>query len=188
MLRKLIAILLTLFLLPIIIFGILLIYFEDGSPGIFKQKRLGIFGKVFYIYKIRTMKNETPSLGTHEVHPSYNLHYGSRLRRFKIDEFPQIFNIVKGDINFIGSRPGLPNQIELKEFRNKEGVLSSKPGITGLAQVCGFDMSDPMKLSKIDSLYLEKRSFFLDLKIIVATFSNLFRNDLKGFIRNNLDV
>ena len=104
------------------------------------------------------------------MHPSYNLHYGSLLRRFKIDELPQIFNIVKGDINFIGSRPGLPNQIELKEFRNKEGVLSSKPGITGLAQVCGFDMSDPMKLSKIDSLYLEKRSFFLDLKIIVATF------------------
>jgi lipopolysaccharide/colanic/teichoic acid biosynthesis glycosyltransferase len=173
-------------LLPLVILAGLLIYFEDGSPAIFKQKRLGKNMKEFTLYKIRTMRNEAPSRGTHEVSKNYNLHFGSFLRKLKIDEFPQIFNVIIGDMNFFGSRPGLPNQIELKKFRESKGVFLSKPGITGLAQVCGYDMSDPEKLSEIDILYIQKCNLLLNIKILIATLTPLFRKDLKRFIIENI--
>ena len=167
---------------PFGILASLLIYFEDGSPAIFKQKRLGKNMKEFTLYKIRTMRNETPSRGTHEVSKNYNLHFGSFLRKLKIDEFPQILNVVIGDMNFFGSRPGLPNQIELKKFRESKGIFLSKPGITGLAQVCGYDMSDPEKLSEIDNIYIKKCNLLLNFKILIATLTPFYKNDLKKFI------
>ena len=173
---------------PLVFLASLLIYFEDGSPAIFKQKRLGKNMKEFTLYKIITMRNEAPSRGTHEVSKNYKLYFGSFLRKLKIDEFPQIFNVIIGDMNFFGSRPGLPNQIELKKFRESKGVFLSKPGITGLAQVCGYDMSDPYKLSKIDNLYNKRKNLFMYIKILLATISFLCRKDLKKFIVENTDV
>ena len=100
-----------------------LIYFEDGGPTIFTQERLGKNKKIIKLYKIRTMKNFTPNLGTHEVDISNYLRTGSFLRKMKIDELPQVINFLKGDINIIGPRPCLPNQYELINKRESSGIL-----------------------------------------------------------------
>ena len=173
---------------PLIAFAVLLVFIEDGFPLIFRQKRIGIYGKEFTIFKIRTMKKDTPSVATHNLEKHYVLRSGSILRKLKIDEFPQLLNVIMGDMNFFGSRPGLTSQVELKRLRQFEGVLLNKPGVTGLAQVCGYDMSDPYKLSKIDNLYNKRKNLFMDIKILLATISFLCRKDLKKFIVENTDV
>ena len=117
------------------------------------------------------MKKDAPSVATHNLEKHYVLRSGSILRKLKIDEFPQLLNVIMGDMNFFGSRPGLTSQVELKRLRQFEGVLLNKPGVTGLAQVCGYDMSDPYKLSKIDNLYNKRKNLFMDIKIWLATIS-----------------
>ena len=137
------------FVIPIILFSLVLVFFEDGSPLIFTQKRLGKNKKIFKIYKFRTMKKNTPSKGTHEVEKDNYLFVGSILRKTKIDELPQLLNFFRGDINLIGPRPGLDNQHELKKLRDEYNVYTVKPGITGLSQVLGYDMSNPKYLQKL---------------------------------------
>jgi len=142
-------------LLPIIAISAILILLEDGKPVFFIQKRIGKDLKVFNIYKLRTMYKNTPSLGTHEVDKSNYLKIGSILRLTKIDELPQLINLIKGELLLIGPRPGLNTQLKLKDERLKRGVFSIVPGISGLGQVLGYDMSDPIKLSKIDLKQIE---------------------------------
>ena len=163
---------------PLILLMLLIIYFEDGAPVIFSQKRLGKNKKIIKLIKIRTMKKSTPNLGTHEIKESSYLKSGKFLRVTKIDELPQIINFVKGDMNIVGPRPGLPNQHELTRCRDKLQVYSIKPGITGLSQVLGFDMSNPNMLSKIDSLYIRNKSIKLDMNIFIATFLPFLRKKL----------
>lgn len=155
---------------PVIFFSCLLILIEDGLPIFFVQNRVGHNEKVFRLLKIRTMHRETPSLGTHEIGVDNYLKCGKFLRNLKIDELPQVLNFIKGDINLVGPRPGLENQKELLIFRRSRGVHNFKPGITGLAQVLGYDMSNPELLSKIDDLYIQNRSMSLDIEIFFATF------------------
>ena len=163
---------------PLIFISIFFVIIEDGFPAIFVQERLGKNLKIFKIYKIRTMYQNTPNLGTHEVSSSNYLKIGSILRKLKIDELPQVINFIKGDINLIGPRPGLPSQIKLKEFRLKNGIFNMTPGITGLGQVLGYDMSNPEQLSLIDALYIQNKSVKIDLMIFIATFLNLYKTKL----------
>ncbi len=163
------------FILPIIFIAMLIIFLEDGFPIIFSQKRLGINKKIFNIYKLRTMKINTPNKGTHEISTSNYLYSGFIFRKAKIDELPQILNYLKGNINLIGPRPGLPSQEKLNHFRQLNNVFDVKPGITGLSQVLGYDMSQPELLSKIDNLYITKKSNMLDLQIFLATFFKMFK-------------
>lgn len=171
---------------PLIAISLLLILIEDGLPVLFIQNRLGLNKKVFRIYKIRTMYKETPNLGTHDVSSSQYLKVGKILRKLKIDELPQIFNFIKGDINLIGPRPNLPNQGELIKYRDKDCVFSIIPGISGLAQVLGFDMSNPRLLSNIDALYIRKKSYKLDILIFIATFLKSYRKKLALKFKNEI--
>ena len=163
---------------PIILICIFFIMLEDGLPVIFVQERLGKGLKIFNIYKIRTMYKDTPNLGTHKVDKSNFLKIGSILRKLKIDELPQVINFLKGELSLIGPRPGLPSQAELNSFRSQKRVFDVSPGITGLAQVLGYDMSNPEKLAEIDALYIENKSTKLDIMIFIATFIKAYRKYL----------
>ena len=164
---------------PLLAFVCLMIVLEDGFPVIFAQARLGKDRKIFKIYKIRTMKRNTPQAGTHNVSLNYHLNTGRIIRWLKLDEFPQLINILKGDINLVGPRPGLPEQNELTKARMKRNIFDNKPGITGLAQICGYDMSNPERLSQIDELYFQNQSYKLDSLILLGTFFKVARNYLQ---------
>lgn len=169
-----------LILSPLILISCILVFFEDGMPIFFIQERIGKNEKKFNLIKIRTMLRETPSLGTHEITVDRYLKSGRILRKLKIDELPQVFNFIIGDINLIGPRPGLENQLELLDFRRSKNIYRIKPGISGLSQVLGYDMSSPQLLSDVDSLYIEKKSILLDLNIFFATFFNIFKLKLRN--------
>ncbi len=145
------------------------IYIIDGLPVIYIQKRSGQNSSLFNIYKLRTMKKNTPDLATDKL--SINpLYFGARiLRKLSIDEFPQLINIIKGEINFIGPRPALYNQTKLISERDRLGISALKPGITGWAQVNGRDnISEKQKIA-FDYYYLKNKSFKLNFTIIMKT-------------------
>tara|TARA_S200000501_G_scaffold309366_1_gene299225 strand:+ start:511 stop:1086 length:576 start_codon:yes stop_codon:yes gene_type:complete len=155
---------------PVLFLAALIIFLEDGMPVFFIQERIGKNKLSFKIIKMRTLKIEAPDTGTHELDQKYQLICGKLLRKIKLDEFPQLINVIKGDLNLIGPRPGLINQTKLTECRSKNNVYAIKPGITGLSQILGYDMSDPMKLAEVDKLYIDNKSLFIDLLIMVGTF------------------
>jgi O-antigen biosynthesis protein WbqP len=163
---------------PFLFFAALMIIIEDGMPVFFIQERVGKNNVIFKIIKIRTLKREAPNTGTHQLDQKYQLICGRLFRKIKLDEFPQLINVLMGDINLIGPRPGLISQIELTEFRSAKGIYEIKPGITGLSQVLGYDMSDPLKLAEIDKLYIENKSIYMDLLILLATFVKFPKNYL----------
>ncbi len=175
------------FVLPLLFFVSIVIWLEDGRPIIFVQERLGLNKKKFNLYKIRTMYKSTPSLGTHEIDDMHHLKSGPSIRKLKIDELPQLINYIKGDMNLVGTRPGLPNQGELMSYREKFNVYHFKPGITGLAQVLGYDMSEPKLLAMIDSLYNEQKNTKLDITIFFATFFNVFKKKLNERFAKNIE-
>lgn len=140
------------------------------GPGIFAQTRIGKNAKPFTCYKFRTMTVGTDQVGTHEVNAASITKIGGLLRKTKIDELPQIWNIFAGDISLVGPRPCLPTQKELIEARLNRHVFSVLPGITGLSQVRNIDMSVPEQLSVSDAEYVARQSIPLDLKIVVRTF------------------
>lgn len=142
---------------------------QSPGPGIFAQKRIGQGGKVFTCYKFRTMSKGSPNIGTHEAPASLVTPIGKILRRTKLDELPQAFNILLNQMSLVGPRPSLPNQHLVIEERQQQGVLAVKPGITGLAQVNQIDMSEPARLARCDSRYVQLQSLRLDLRIIVHT-------------------
>lgn len=141
----------------------------SSGAGIFAQERVGQHQRPFTCYKFRTMQTGTKQAGTHEVSQASVTKVGHFLRRSKIDELPQIWNIFKGELSLVGPRPGLPVQHALIDARARLGVYAIRPGITGLGQVRGIDMSDPEKLAKLDGLYIQTRTLVLDLKITLAT-------------------
>ena len=142
---------------------------SSPGPGIFAQERVGLHGKKFVCYKFRTMQQGTVQAGTHEVSQASVTAPGRFLRATKLDELPQVWNILKNEISLIGPRPGLPVQKELYEARQSRGVFDIKPGISGLAQVNNVDMSDPEKLADWDAKYIALQSLLLDFKITLAT-------------------
>ena len=169
--------------LPFLFLAALAIIIEDGLPIFFIQQRIGKDRRVFKIFKIRTLKTNTPPTGTHEVDKKYQLTSGNWIRGVKLDEFPQLINVLKGDINLIGPRPGLPSQTELIKERFANKIFKVKPGITGLSQVMGYDMSDPAKLAEVDKIYIDSKSLQLDLLILSATFFKFPKIHLKKLIK-----
>lgn len=148
----------------------LLIRLDSKGPAIFAQERVGRDEKPFTLYKFRTMSLGTKQAGTHEVSAASVTRIGKTMRRFKIDELPQIINIVRRELSVVGPRPCLPVQRQLVEARRKKAVFEVRPGLTGLAQVRGIDMSDPDRLAHWDSLYASLRGAMLDVAIIWQTF------------------
>lgn len=157
--------------LPIIGLLALAIRLETPGPAIFRQKRIGRDGVAFTCLKLRTMRRDTPNAPTHETAASGVTGLGRLLRRFKLDELPQLLNVLKGEMSLVGPRPCLPMQVELIAERRRLGVLSLRPGITGPAQVAGIDMSDPVRLARADAAYLKRRGLIDDLVLLVRTFS-----------------
>jgi lipopolysaccharide/colanic/teichoic acid biosynthesis glycosyltransferase len=155
---------------PILIAAWIAIRMDSPGPAIFKQERVGIFGEVFQCYKFRTMAIGTKQAGSHEVGISAITRVGKFLRRAKIDELPQILNIFKNEMSLVGPRPSLPSQLTLIDARHSLRVLDVRPGITGLAQINGIDMSTPELLAQYDARYIACRSLLLDMKILIATF------------------
>jgi lipopolysaccharide/colanic/teichoic acid biosynthesis glycosyltransferase len=164
----------------LLIFIWIAVLIESGRPGIFAQQRVGLHGKSFTCYKFRTMKQSTAEAATHEVSASAVTLLGRLLRSTKLDELPQIWNICRNELSLVGPRPCLPVQQELVWERAERGVLSVLPGITGLAQIQGVDMSDPNELANLDERYVATRSILLDIKIILATFLGRGRGDRVG--------
>ena len=172
--------------LPFFLVYSFLLLLEDGRPLLFSQQMLGKNKRCFDIYKLRTMKNDTPNKGTHEIQQDSYLTIGRFARKIKLDEFPQLINVLKGDLNLIGHRPGLSNQVALRDNRDSLSVFDHKPGITVLSQVTGHDMSDPKLLSKIDAIYPKIKSIKLDIKILFATITGIFRNNLLEIVKREL--
>ena len=177
-LRNTISIMGLILALPLLAIISFFIYLEDGWPIFFKQKRLGINKEEFMIFKIRTMKKNTPELGTHDVDKSFQLRLGKVIRAIKLDELPQLINVLKGDINLVGPRPGLVTQDDLQKERYKRNIFIVKPGITGLAQILGYDMSDPAKLAEIDRIYIDNQTIHLNTLILLGTFISSFRDKI----------
>lgn len=154
---------------PVLLATWVMIRRQGDGPAIFAQARVGRHGRIFTCYKFRTMAVGTVQAGTHEVLGSAVTPLGTRLRRWKIDELPQLWNVLRGDMGLIGPRPCLPAQEELVRRRTEAGVLAVRPGISGLAQVAGIDMSDPARLVEWDARYIAIRGLILDLELILQT-------------------
>lgn len=177
MLSRIISFFLLLLFFPVFFIIALAIYFEDGFPIFFKQKRVGVNYSFFYIYKFRSMKRNTPNVATHLLeNPSqYVLKTGGLLRKLSLDELPNLINILKGEMVFVGPRPALYNQDDLMELRVKEGVDKLKPGITGWAQINGRDEIAIEEKVAFEKEYDLRKSFWFDLKIIVFTFFKVLK-------------
>lgn len=141
--------------LPFFIIFLIIIWIDIDSP-LYVQKRVGLNLKTFNLIKFRTMKIGTKSRGTHLIDKTDITATGNFLRKFKIDEIPQLFNVLLNDMSIVGPRPCLINQKKLILERKKRGVFKVKPGITGLAQLEGVNMSTPVLLSKTDSKMIKK--------------------------------
>ena len=170
------AFLAILILWPLIIFIYFLIYLDNKSP-IFYQERIGKNMKRFTLIKFRTMTIGTKSRATHLIDNSRITKLGKLLRKIKLDELPQLWNVLKGDMSLVGPRPCLPSQLELIDNRRKYNLYKYLPGITGLAQIKGIDMSDPVLLSETDyvmmrNLNLSKYFYYLFLTFIGSGFGD----------------
>ena len=153
---------------------------EDPGPALFRQKRIGKNKKYFMLLKVRSMKMSTPhDVPTHQLEnpEQYLLKCGKTLRKLSLDELPQLFNILKGDMSIIGPRPALWNQDDLIAERDKYGVNGVKPGLTGWAQINGRDeLEIPIK-AKLDGEYVEKQSFLFDCKCFFGTIGKVLKSD-----------
>ena len=158
-------------LIPIFLLISLIILIDDGFPIFFRQNRIGKDNEIFVLYKFRTMVNGTPDIATDKLESPQNhfIKTGRLLRMLSLDELPQLFNIIKGNVNFIGPRPALYNQLELIDKRTMHGINTLKPGITGWAQVNGRDMLNIDEKVALDKYYMMNSSILLNIKIIFLT-------------------
>ncbi|MFH0264233.1 sugar transferase [Vibrio rumoiensis] len=157
-----------LFLWPIFLIIMVFGYFDTGSP-LFFQTRVGKNKKPFTLVKFRTMPVDTASVATHLVEASSVSKFGSFLRKTKLDELPQLINVLKGEMSLVGPRPNLFNQVELIEERDKRKVYNVRPGITGLAQINEIDMSNPTLLAEWDQKMIQKMTVKNYFTYILAT-------------------
>ena len=153
---------------PVLLIITLIGLFDTGSP-IFRQQRVGRHRKPFTLVKFRTMKPDTASVASHLASASSITPFGRFLRGSKLDELPQLWNVLTGDMSLVGPRPCLYNQVELIEERDRRGVFEARPGITGLAQVNEIDMSTPELLAETDQKMLENLTLRDYFKYIVMT-------------------
>jgi len=167
----LVLVLIVLLSIPMLIIAVLIKLTSKG-PVMFWTNRIGLNNATFKMAKFRTMRLDAPQIATHLMknRENYVTSIGISLRKYSLDEISQLFNILKGDMTFVGPRPALFNQYDLIELRTKKNVHKLVPGVTGWAQVNGRDkLPIPIKV-EFDEYYLRNRSFFFDLKILLATF------------------
>jgi O-antigen biosynthesis protein WbqP len=167
--------LLVIFAFPLILIALLVRLTSEG-PALHWSKRVGKDNKIFLMPKFRSMKMGTPQLATHLMTSpkAFVTPVGKILRRTSLDELPQLFSVLWGDMSFVGPRPALYNQEDLVSLRTERGVEKLRPGITGWAQVNGRDeLPIPVKV-EFDHYYQQHQTFLLDLKIIIMTFFKVF--------------
>ena len=175
MLNRFLALIILLIFFPIFLIVALVILIEDGLPIFFTQKRVGINYTFFNIYKFRSMRKDTPNVATHLLSnpDQYLLKIGKFIRKTSLDELPNLINIIKGEMAFVGPRPALYNQDDLMTLRVATGVDKLKPGITGWAQINGRDDISIEKKVQLEQEYMYKRSTLFDIEIIIKTFTNV---------------
>jgi len=174
-----VALLLLLLLVPLIIFIVILISSTSKGSPLYWSDRIGKNNKIFKMPKFRTMRTGAPLIATHLLDDPdrYLSPIGSFLRRTSLDEIPQLFSVLKGDMGFVGPRPALFNQEDLIALRTEKGIDKLLPGITGWAQINGRDeLSIPDKVA-LDVEYLKRKSFWLDMKILWMTFLKVIKRD-----------
>jgi len=153
---------------PVLLLLTVIGFFDTGSP-IFRQERVGRHKKPFTLVKFRTMRKDTASVASHLASADAITSFGRFLRRTKLDELPQLWNVLKGEMSLVGPRPCLFNQKELIAEREQRGVLNVRPGITGLAQVKDIDMSTPTLLAETDQKMLQSLTVGAYFKYILMT-------------------
>ena len=175
MFNRILAFILIIILSPLFLFVSIAILIEDGLPILFTQKRVGKNYTFFKIYKFRSMKKDTPNVATHLLNnpDQYLLKIGKFIRKTSLDELPNLINIIKGEMVFVGPRPALYNQDDLMDFRVATGVSKLKPGITGWAQINGRDEISIAQKVQLEQEYLYKKSFLFDIEILIKTFTNV---------------
>lgn len=175
----LVSSILLIILSPVFLIISVLIKLNSKGPIFFTQMRIGKNNDLFKLYKFRTMKTGTPNVATDKLgdSKSYITSIGNILRKTSLDEIPQLINIIKGEMAFVGPRPALYNQYDLKELRTKAGVQVLVPGLTGWAQINGRDHNNDFQKTELDRYYLENKSFGLDVKIFILTVFKVLRAD-----------
>jgi len=153
---------------PVLLLLVIIGFFDTGSP-LFFQERVGRNKKAFTLVKFRTMRKDTASVASHLASASSITKFGHFLRRTKLDELPQLWNVLKGEMSLVGPRPGLFNQEELTEAREKYNVFDVRPGITGLAQVNEIDMSTPELLAQTDAKMINSLNLTAYFRYIFLT-------------------
>lgn len=166
---------------PLMLILCVLGWFDTGSP-VFRQERLGRYQQPFVLVKFRTMRQGTASVASHLASSSAITPFGALLRRTKLDELPQLWNVLLGDMSLVGPRPGLLDQSELIAARRAHDVYAARPGITGLAQINGVDMSTPELLAVMDAQMLSEMSLRNYFKYIFMTLAGKGAGDR---VKNN---
>lgn len=163
-------------LLPAMILLYVIGLLDTGKP-LFRQQRVGKGQKSFTLIKFRTMRSDTPEVATHLANKSAVTRYGRFLRRTKLDELPQLLNVLVGDMSLVGARPNLFNQRELIREREQRGIYNYTPGITGLSQIKGIDMSTPKLLAETDKIMYDNFSLTNYFRYIMVTVIGKGRGD-----------
>lgn len=163
-------------LLPVLAMTAILVRLILGSPILFKQERPGLKGKLFNLYKFRTMTNKKDVFGNLYPDDKRITNFGLLLRKTSLDELPQLFNVLKGDMSFVGSRPLLVEYLSLYN-ENQKRRHEVRPGITGWAQVNGRNAISWEEKFRLDVWYVDNRSFFLDFKILFLTAKKVFKSE-----------
>ena len=166
--------------LPILLILAFLVRLNSPGPALFRQSRVGRNEALFVCYKLRTMVEGTPGVGTHEISVAHVTSIGRWLRRLKLDELPQLWNVVRGEMSLVGPRPCLPSQLELIEARRARGVYGVRPGVTGLAQVIGLDMSTPRELAEKDAIWARAPNLKDYVRLIILTVLGKGQGDAIG--------
>mgnify|MGYP003289640092 CR=1 FL=1 len=187
-----VSLVLIIILIPVFLILALVVLIDSGSPVIFRQYRVGKGNKLFYIYKFRTMRVNTRNAATDDLEEAEQVitKSGHFLRKTSLDELPQLFNVLTGKMSFVGPRPLIPEEKEIRQIRKEYNVYSVRPGITGLAQVNGRDMLSTKEKALFDKEYVEKQSILLDIKIMFKTVlvvlkrENILEGGEKGNSRN----
>ena len=161
---------------PLFLVVLIIGYFDTGSP-LFFQERVGKNKKPFTLVKFRTMSVDTKSVASHLASSASITKLGAFLRKTKLDELPQLWNVFIGDMSLVGPRPNLYNQEELIEARDSKNVYSVRPGITGLAQIQNIDMSTPDKLARTDAIMIKKMSLKNYFSFILKTITGAGSGD-----------
>ncbi|WP_195947751.1 sugar transferase [Paraclostridium bifermentans] len=179
LLQRLVALILLIILSPVFLIIALLIKLESKGPVFFKQERIGKDNVNFMIYKFRSMRTDTPDVPTHLLDDPeiFITKVGKFLRKTSLDELPQFINIIKGEMLFVGPRPALYNQYDLRDLRTEQGVQTLLPGVTGWAQVNGRDELEIPDKVEFDRQYLQYRSLIFDIKIFVMTVIKVFKKE-----------